>query len=720
MNGVKQHNKQDCGIACLATIFKYYGVNISMVELREEAKVDQNGSNILSLIETAKKYNFEADAFKGNYVDLLDFMNSSTNVGPFIAHVITKNLEAHYIVINKVEANRVSIFDPGDGNKIISVEEFKELWTGYIITVFPGMNFNKINNNKKSKVKYYKLIIENRNKVFVILTVSIIMAFFSIFTSFVYRKIIDEFIIGKSLGSSGIQIDGFREQFNLLFNSMNRLFILFLLVTLVNIIFNLIKNFFILKLSLNIDKYLISNFFNKLVKLPLSFFYSIDTGEIVSRFQDITDIRMLLSSSGISMIINSLLLVVASLILININVQLFLLTMVMVILYLVIIFLYKNSIRTESINLKKNYTEVISQIKESSDGIITIKSTSSEEKKISKFSKILSDFLKSNYRLGKLQVTLNVKVDAIDTIGTLLILWIGSNLVISGVMTLGDLILFEMLLTYFMSPIKSIIAIVPQFQQVIVSIDRINDVLDANTEFNNQNVIKCKDKLIENLFYTISIENVSFAYGYRNNILDNINFQFTRGKSFGIVGDSGSGKSTFIKLLTALEVPTSGEIKCNTVDIKDVPLDYLRKKIIYVSQDTFLFKGSIQSNLTIGCDEVKQEELDIICYECGLFDMFGGGESIYDFIVGENAQNLSGGQKQRIAIVRALIMKPSVLILDEAFSQLDAYSTNKIMNYISDVMNEKIVIHISHNKNLLEKCDEILSINGGSLVSIKN
>lgn len=719
MKGIKQHDKKDCGIACLVTIFRYYGMKISIGKLREFTRVDKNGVSLYALVETAKSFGFDAEALEGTSEELNESILNKEITFPFIAHVITKEKFEHFVIIERMNKNKIKVFDPATGSRTFLLDEFLKMWTGYVVKIAKSESFQKRNLKRGEYFKFFKIIFSQKKSLILTMIASLTISMISIISAMLYQKIIDNYILGNiSTSNASSFLISFNEQLDILFSNMKSQFFAFIVLILVQAGIQILRNKWILCLSKTIDSTLIRGFYQKMMQLPLSFFHNRDTGEIISRFQDISDIRFLISGAGITLILDLCMTLAGGIILYTISPLLFALVIAIMFIYVIIVMFYSQPIRNGNRMVKESYTSMFSLLKETADGSETVKAFSGENVLFGKLINRSNQFLKKNYQLGILDTCMNAIVMAIESIGIILILWIGSNLVIHGKLTLGELIAFESLVYFFMTPIKELIQLLPTIQKTIVSLDRVNDIFEATSEFQ----LKNRNFTGELQWDTITLENVSFSYGYGSEVLNDIRLSFQRGKITSLIGESGSGKTTIAKLLLAFEITNLGKIKIDGIDIDKIPIEVIRKNVRYVSQNVFLFTGTIQENIMFGFEEENIEETLFleVCKGCEVDDILDRNSVGYQYVVTENGKNLSGGQRQRITLARALVTRPKVLILDEATNQLDKAMEMRIITFIKKTYPDIIIIQIVHDLNLVHTCDNVISLSNGRVDFIGN
>ena len=296
-----------------------------------------------------------------------------------------------------------------------------------------------------------------------------------------------------------------------------------------------------------------------------------------------------------------------------------------------------------------------------------------------------------------------------------MILWVGAYNVINGKLTVGQLLVFNSLLAYFVDPVKNLINLQPMMQTAVVASDRLGEILDLEIEKSD---LEYKKISPEKLYGNIRIENISFEYGRRGDVLKNISLEIKPGEKIAFVGESGSGKTTLVKLLLNYYSPQKGEILFDNNNIKDIQLSSLRNKIAYVPQETFLFSGSIYENLQLGTNNISFEEIVEASKMAKAHDFINDLPLRYNTRLEENGSNLSGGQRQRLSITRAVLKKPNILILDEATSSLDSSTEKAIEEMLNDYSKNMTSIIIAHRLSTIMRCDKIYVMENGEIIEV--
>ena len=303
----------------------------------------------------------------------------------------------------------------------------------------------------------------------------------------------------------------------------------------------------------------------------------------------------------------------------------------------------------------------------------------------------------------------------LELIGATIILWVGAVQVIKGNMTIGELITYHALLAYFLNPIENLIGIQPTMQSALVAGERLNEIFDLEIEKNEK-----EHKKVSPTQFTgeIQCSNLTFRYGTRKNVLEDISFRIQSGSQVAFVGESGSGKTTISKLLMGYYESQQGDIYYDAYHIQEINRTALRERIAYVSQESFFFSASIYENLCFGLTRtVTLEEIIRVCKQAAIHDMISELPLRYETMLEENASNLSGGQRQRLAIARALLKKPDILILDEATSHLDSTTEKEITDMLKELGKQGVtIIMIAHRLSTIQYANQIFVMEKGKIV----
>lgn len=698
---VKQHDITDCGAACLATICKQNDYKIGITRIREVAGTDKQGTNVYGIIKAAETLGFSAKGVKG---DKEAFFSEFPL--PCIAHVIIDGNLLHYVVIHKITKKQVVIADPGAGIVKLTPEEFfgdvhkegkppKYQWSGVLILLVKSESFQTGDETKGLFQRFIHLLLPQKKLIIHIFIASLIYTILGILAAFYFKVLVDD-ILPDSL-----------------MKTLTTLSIGIIVLNIFKVILNAFRTHLLLYLSQKLDIALLLGYYRHVLELPMNFFGTRKVGEIVSRFNDASKVRDAISGATLTIMIDTLMAVAGAVILYLQNVQMFGITVIMVVLYLIIVLAFNKWYEQLNRKQMEDNSQLTSYLVESLNGIQTVKAYNAERKANReteiKFVKLLKSIFDLSW-VSNLQSSLKIFV---ELVGGVVILWVGSVCVIRGQITIGQLITFNSLLVYFLDPVKNLINLQPQMQTAVVAADRLGEILDLEAEKGeNERKKLCPDSLSGDIVF----KDISFRYGTRQLVLEDINLTIKKGQKVAFVGESGSGKTTLSKLLLHLYKAESGNILINDNNIEDIQIEKLREKIAYISQETFLFSGSILDNLSLGLDYATMDDVIEATKSAQAHDFINELPLRYETRLEENGANLSGGQRQRLSIARAMLKKPDILIMDEATSNLDAITEKQLDKTISEYSENMTTIFIAHRLSTIKNCDQIFVIDKGRII----
>lgn len=730
MRIIKQHDERDCGAACLSMIALHYGLQNPISKYRELTQTDQNGVNLYGLCDAARKIGFNADALSGNMDELLDSISKGEIKFPFIAHIINEDYMQHFVVVLNIKNNKILIADPAKGKVKYSPEQFAELWNGYIVTFEKTEAFQKGNYQKGGFRKFFSLLKGQYSKLVSVIILSLIISVIGIIGSFVFEIIIDDFyntnetvicdddctdehehiteetvtedenILDKIVGF----VTNNASNFNLFFICLIGLYVLQALI-------QFLRGYLISLVSKKIDLRLMIPYYDHIIDLPMSAVNTRKTGEYLSRFSDADAVRDAVSGATLTLILDSFMVVACGVILYMENALLFYISLIMIALYAVIVFCYKKPLENINREVMENNARVQSYLKESIDGIETVKANNIEHTAKRQNSSKFNRFINVLFKNSILSISQDSLCDLVELIGTVVILWVGFGMVLANHVTIGSLITFYALLAYFSEPIKNLIGLQPMMQTAIIAAERLNDILDIPAEN--------KELGISNIdFDNICFSGVDFRYGNHELVLKNISFEIVKGEKVAIVGESGCGKTTLAKLLLKFYEAEKGKILIDGKELSEIATGTLRNMISYIDQNTFLFSDTVRNNLTLGNDQITDEAMLNACKAANADTFIQDLPFEYDTFLDENGKNLSGGQRQRLAIARALLRKPKMIIFDEATSNLDTITESAIKDTNFNLHNDMSCIIIAHRLSTIKNCDRIIVMEKGEITEI--
>lgn len=668
----RQHGIKDCGVTCLYNIIKYYNGNISMSKLRRLTKTNENGTNVYNIVNASNSLGLKAEAYKCEFNDL-------SNVKlPIIAHIKLDNKFDHFVILEKINNEKIIVQDPIRGKVVYDDISFKKEWTGSIIT------FDKMNN----------LVKEKQNGAFINLKSYI----------FLYKKILLFFLVLTILASLFSLLNSF--YLSSLYNQKNNYHIvlfLFLLFSVFKIITDYIRNSIVFDFDNNFDSELTNNIYKKILSLPLKYHHSRPVGDIMSRVNDLSSIKEFINFVSFSLITDFLFVIIIFIIIFFINKLLFLLLIIFALTYMFVYLLFRDKIYSMSLILKEKNSEVNSYLIESILGIDTIKNFNIEKERKLRFKSKYNNLLKLNVKYNKFILSIELFQNFIMTISNVFILFVGIKLVNKGLLLFSNLIIINSLLIYFFISLKNII----YFDRILIdsknSYNRLEDLLDEEEDNNNKS----------NFNFNNNIEFKNVVYSYDSyNIFENLSFNIDKGDFVFVKGDSGVGKSTLFKILTKQINDYKGKVIIDNTNIKNLSLNDIRNNICFVSQNEIIFTDTILNNITL-FKEVTKKELEKVIRITGIYKFLKEKNISLNFLLEENGHNISGGERQRILLARALLQNKKILILDETTNGIDTLSEENIVRKVKEEYDVTLIL-ISHRYDNLKLFNKVFEIKGGT------
>ena len=702
---IKQIDPKECGPVCMAMISDYYGFRVSVSKLREYGGTDLQGTNIKGIIKIGEYLGLDVKGVRAETPTALFKIEL-----PAIAHIITTEGMTHFIIIEKIKNNKIYIVDPAKGKKKEKLEDFVKYWTGILLLIKRNQNFKKGDESIKFLPMIFRLLRPNKWLILGIFIASLFLNLCGFVSTFYFKFLVDEIVP------------------NGLIKSLHIISIGILLIYIIQNILSFARSQLTLYLGMRTDKALMVGYYNHVLSLPINFFETRKTGEIISRFMDANKIRDAVASAVVIALMDVVMLIAGSIILYLVNVTLFLITLLAVPIYILLAYSFQKKYNKYNEEQMEENAKLNSYVVESVRGISTIRSYTGEREVFIKVEHYFIEVLKKVFKLGKYTNIQSAIKGFLDLAISLFILWMGSQFVIEGAMTLGELLTFNALVIYFLGPIERIIELQPKLQSANIAAKRLGEILDLKAEDDSQygnpiNTTILDDYSQQQQYW--DIKNVSFGYGNRGKVLKNLNFKIYPKEHIAFVGESGSGKSTIAKLLVSYYQPDEGEIIVNGSKLENINKRYLRSKISYVTQNSFFFSASIRENLLYVIEFIPSEEKIIgACKNAEIHDFIEGLPRKYDTILEENGGNLSGGQLQRLAIAKALLKQPYLLILDEATSALDSTTEQKIIKNLRKLQLKKdngveekpMIITIAHRLSTIKHADNIIVLKEGEII----
>lgn len=691
MKVVLQDGSKDCGICALLSIVRYYGGDVSKEYLRELTNTTRNGVSAYNLIEGAKKIGFDASGVAG------DMTKIEKNNLPCLAHIIVNKNYKHFVVIYEMDFSKkiVLIMDPAKGRRKLSFAEFKLMSTNNYIFLKPVKKLPFLVNKNVVK-KIIETSLRNNKKIIVVLIILIIINFIlNIMVAFHFKYLLT-FAVEYNV-SRNISIISFVVFLGYVFKGMSQY--------LKNRLFYIIGSIF--------DETITLKTFKQILLLPYLYYKNRTTGEVITRLKDLTNVKNFLIRAFSFLVTDVVSMIVFSIFLFGISKIITIIVFsFMLFLYLFVLLRNKKKKKIYMI-LRRKEERVNSYLIESLSNVDTIKGGHIEKRLSDKFLLLYKDLLDKGYRYACFSEVSNFFKEHTRDILLVIVYGIGCYMVITGKKNIGDILLYQSFLMYEMMSLMRGIDLIEEYQDFKVALNRVEDLYVIE----NENFVGSYYYYNYVLDGDIIFKDLSFKYNYKK-ILDNINLTIRSREKILLTGESGSGKSSLVKiLLRYLEVPY-GVCSISGIDINHYHLENIRKNISYVSSNDFLFTDTLYNNITLE-KEVREEDFLQVCSITRVDEIIKLRNSTYQLLVEENGFNFSNGEKQRIILARYLLRKSNIYIFDEALGQIDILKEKDILKDMFIYLEDKIVIVISHRFNNKKLYDRVLRLVEGKIIEEK-
>lgn len=700
----KQPESKDCGPTCLKIIARYYGKNLNIQILRSLSETTREGSNLLTLSDAAEKVGFRTLGVK------LSVKKLEEAPLPCILHWNSN----HYVVLYKINKKRYYISNPANSLLEYNEVDFLKYWIG--------------NNANAETEEGIALLLEptpkfyqnewddNEERTFG----------FSLLTKYIipYKSFVVQLAIGLLAGSLLQLIFPFLTQsiVDVGIQNQNIHFIYLVLFAQLLLFFGktgleYIRSWILLHLSTRINISLISDFFIKLMNLPISFFDVRMTGDIMQRINDHKRIERILTTSSLSVLFSMVNMVILGGVLAYYNLQIFLVFFIGSILYFFWVILFLK--RREALDYKR-FSEVSqeqSKVMELINGMQEIKLHNAEKQKRWGWEYIQARLFKVSMKSLVLEQTQNIGSNFINELKNIFIVFLSAKLVIDGQITLGMMMAITSIVGSLNGPVLQLIGFIREVQDAKISLARLSEIHDKEDE-SEQEQHQTSDIPLND---DIVLKDVSFRYiGSDSLVLNELNLTIPANKVTAIVGTSGSGKTTLMKMLLKFYEPLSGSISIGKSDLKNIKQKSWRAHVGTVMQEGYIFNDTIAHNIAIGQDIIDKERLLYATDVANIKSFVEEYPLGFNTKIGQEGIGMSTGQKQRLLIARAVYKNPEMLFFDEATSALDANNEKEIMEKLNIFFKEKTVVVIAHRLSTVMNADQIVVLEKGKIIEVGN
>lgn len=686
---IRQLDKYDCAAACLASVASYYGIDTPVTLIREKCGTNIEGTNIKGIIEAASYLNIEARAFKST-IPCYTITQFSDIPTPSILLFKRQDHWLHFVVLYKINKKRVIIMDPSDGEfHPIDEKELSTRWTGHLITLTPTPDFTKGDRRTPFLDKIWNLIQTNKSDLLSALIGSIVYVLIGLSTSLSLQLIIDRIIPERETESLAVLSIGI------------------LALILLSLFIGYIRTIFIIRGGLKIDALLIMKYINHILHLPLSFFNTRTTGDINARIGDAYKIRSFISSKLILIFISVLSIIISFALLFSYYWKLALIAIAYIPLYAGLYCYADRSNKKHNKGIIEASAAFEGCTIDTISSIESIQYFSSQEYFSKRIEKIYTSLSRKLYLGSKNNAHISLLSEALTHSLSFIIIIIGAGYVLNSHLSIGELVSFFTIASFFTSPVAVLIESTNEITEAKVAAQRLFEILDLERE-DSPGPAPIHQ---ENYFKDIVFDNVHFKYPGQKELFNGLSFTAPKGKITTIIGRNGSGKSTLASMLMRSITPTSGAIFLDNTNIAHIDLQDWRDKISIIPQHIRLFDSTILDNITMGDTGYNIDKVLGICEMVGMIDFIKKLPKGLLSDVGEGGRLLSGGEKGKIALARALYKESQILIMDEVTSSLDETSALKIYTLSSILAQQgKTIINITHDKMFLPYSDKIINI----------
>jgi ATP-binding cassette, subfamily C, bacterial len=680
-----QMEATECGAASLCIISAYYNKYVPLEEMRRICGVSRDGANALDVVRAAEKLGFSVQGIK---CDIDDLRKMKLPVIIFWSF-------NHFLVVEKVRKNFVYLNDPASGHRKVSIEEFSDYFTGIAIAIQPEKKFEK----KIAIPSFYSIVKKYLSKSF--------LPFLFLFLA--------SFCVMLPFLSLTIFTQVFYDKYATFYSTSAFFFICLIIAYLFSFLTLSLQGYLLMRFNAKLSLEITAKFFTNLLRLPISFFSQRFPGELANRVLTTDRVVENLTLHLILALVNFIFVIIYAIVMIQIDLSIAIVAIIGASLGL-LLFLFLNRQRTDAYACQEqDMGKCIGISVGALRNIETIKSFGMESSFFQRWAGYFTKVVDANQKIAVRDVLLTSAPQFLQMLILSSFLFIGAKEVISGKLTIGGFMAMQTLILNFLNPTITFINLGRTYQETKGDLYRLNDVMQAENDtifkqevFNDkQQEIKMKGK--------VQVKDLTFGYNINSEpLIKNLNFILEPGKSLALVGPVGSGKSTITKLVTGLYEPWSGTILLDDEEKSSVSRQKMVISIASVDQNFFIFEGSFLDNITLWDETILEEDVYQAAKDACIHEEILSRSQGYDSNISEGGRNLSGGQRQRLEIARALVRNPSILILDEATSQLDSETEVKIIDNIRK--RGCSVIMIAHRLSTIKECDEIMVLEKGVVV----
>lgn len=689
---VLQMEAVECGAAALAIILGYFGRIVPLEELRLECGVSRDGSKASNVLRAARKFGLVAKGFK--YENIEKLYNLPLPV------ILFWNMN-HFLVLEGFKNGKVYLNDPASGPRVVTLEELDASFSGVVLTFEKSPTFQPAGEKPSMLASFRKRLQGSEEALTYVMLCGLFLVVPGLVIPTFSRVFIDDYLVGQR------------------HSIVTPLLIGMALTAVLRMALTYLQEYYLLRLETKLALTTSTQFFNHILRLPVSYFAQRYAGEIGSRLQINDKVAETISGKLATTVVDSVLVVFYAVLMLLYDVPLTIVCIVIALLNVGGMKLVARRRVDASRRLQQDYGKLMGTAMNGLQLMETIKATGGESEFFARWAGYQAKALRSQQELDTLSQLLNAVPPFVSNLTTALILLLGSLKVMDGGLTVGMLVAYQSLMASFNKPLSTLVSFGATVQELEADMNRLDDVLrfPIDEQYLRDGRPSGGFRAIEvaKLAGEVELRDITFGYSPLDPpLIENFNLKVRPGRRVAIVGRSGSGKSTISKLLAGLYKPWAGQILFDGIPVEELPSELVRNSLAFVDQDIFLFGGTVAENVTMWDATLPRAAVTKACRDAAIDDDVQARADKYDSRVEEGGRNFSGGQRQRLEIARALVGDPTILVLDEATSALDPATEL----WVDDAVRRRgcTCIIIAHRLSTIRDADEIIVMERGKIV----
>jgi len=686
---IRQSEASDCGFACLAMIAHYHGFRINIASLRRKYTTSLQGMSLRSLMQLAEKLDFASRPVQAP-LELIRRVRL-----PAIIHWDMN----HFVVLKAAKKNKFVIHDPAYGERTYKEAEFSKHFTGIALELTPTKNFKRRKETVLLKLnELWGKIYGLKRNLLQILMLSVILQLFTLSSPFYLQIAVDEVLRKYDADLMLILALGFAG------------------FTIINFITHALRGYVLLYLSSMLSYQMVSNLFHHLINLPIDYFEKRHIGDLVSRFGSMEPVRVMITEGLIAGVIDGIMAITTLVMMFVYSPTLAIIAFTAWTIYFLLRLIFYKPYRLAQENLIVSQAQENTNFIETVRGITSLKLFSSEKERENIWQSKYAEVINNSARLGKLDIWFQSANQAIFGLEHLIIIYLAIKMIMAGQFSIGMIFAFMAYKRNFTDKASALVEKVIEYRMLGLHLERVADIAHAKREEPGPGIADFENESLTGIFELIDVR-----YRYSDDtasILKGVCLNIKAGEAVAIIGESGCGKTTLLKVMTSLFKPNSGQVLIDGESLADIRMTRYRNQIGVVMQEDDLFAGSIAENIAFFDPEASMDKVIIAAKLAFIDEEIMRMPMKYESPIGDMGSALSGGQKQRVMLARALYRQPKILFMDEGTAHLDVKTEHAINQSIRKLGITRVVI--AHRPETISCADRVYLLNEGLLQEITN